>query len=456
MTNAIRNTVVTVPGALSKGRRVTEIAIDQAHRIVGHKAARKTRDYVSRWFWWPTLAKDVEHFCKSCGICQTTKTSTAKPKGLLHSLPIPEAPWQSIAMDFVGPFPECMGYDYLLVVICRLTSLVHLIPTNTSAKATDIAWLFLKDIVRIHGLPETIVSDRDPKFVSKFWRELHRLMGVKLLMSTAYHPQTDAMGERAIRGVSQVLRSVVTHDQSDWVDRLPMTEFAINSSVSDSTGFAPFELTYGAMPRIFQTAVSTPFLGVKSFAEKALTNIAIAHDSIIANRTFQTHYANRYRSAEEPLKEGDLVYLSTKNLNLPKHQARKLMPTFIGPYPIIRANPETSNYTLKLPLELEIRNVHPTFHISLLKPHVPNDDNRFPSCDVQVYYDFGYGDEAEQEVDEILAHQWDGRALRLLVKWSSGDSTWEPLKSCDKLLALDEYLSIRGVTKPSQLPRHRK
>ena len=100
-----------------------------------------------------------------------------------------------------------------------------------------------------------------------------------------------------------------------------MTEFAINSSVSNSTGFAPFELTYGAMPHIFQMAISTLFLGVKSFAEKALMNIVIAHDSIIANRTFQTHYMNRYRSAEEPLKEGNLVYLLMKNLNLPKHQA---------------------------------------------------------------------------------------------------------------------------------------
>jgi hypothetical protein len=335
-----------------------------------------------------------------------------------------------------------MGYDYLLVVICRLTSLVHLIPTTTSMKATEVAWLFLKDIVRLHGLPETIVSDRDSKFISKFWHELHCLMGVKLLMSMAYHPQTDVMGERAIRGVTQVLRGIVTHDQTDWVDRLPMAEFAINSCVNDSTGFAPFELTYGAMPRIFHKTIITPFLRVKSFADKALTNLAIAHDSIIANRTFQTHYANKHRSAEEPLKEGNLVYLSTKNLNLPKHWARKLMLIFIGPYPIIKANSNTSNYTLKLPIELEARNIHPTFHVSLLKPHIPNDDDRFPSRDIQIYYDFGYGEEAEQEVDEILAHQWDGRALRLLVKWSSGDSTWEPLKSCDKLHALDEYLSI--------------
>ena len=254
-------------------------------------------------------------------------------------------------MDFVGPFPECMGYDYLLVVICRLTSLVHLMPTTTSAKATEIAWLFLKDIVRLYGLPGAIEPDQDPKFLSKFRRELHRLMGVKLLISTVYHPQTDAMGERAIRGVTQVLRGVVASDQSDWVDRLPMAEF---SSVNDSTGFAPFELTYGAMPRIFQATISTPFFGVKSFAEKALTNLAIAHDSIVANRTFQTHYANKCRSAEESLKESDLVFLSTKKLNLPKRQARKLMPTFIGPYPVVKANSDTSNYTLKLPIELEV------------------------------------------------------------------------------------------------------
>jgi hypothetical protein len=210
------------------------------------------------------------------------------------------------------------------------------------------------------------------------------------------------------------------------------------------------------MLHIFHKIGITPYQGVKSFAEKALTNLAIVHDSIIASQSFQTHYANRRRSAEDALKEGDLVYLSTKNLNLPKHRARKLMPTYVGPYPIIRANPSTSNYTLKLPTELETRNIHPTFHVSLLKPHIPNDDERFPSCDIQIYYDFGYGDEAEQEVDEILAHQWDGRALRLLVRWSSGDSTWEPLRSCSKLRALDEYLSIRGVAKPSQLPRHKK
>ena len=141
---------------------MTEIVIDQAHHIIGHKAARKTCDYLAHWYWWPTMVKDVEAFCKSCGTCQTTKTSTAKPRGLLHTLPVPNTLWSSIAMDLVGPFPEVHGYNYLLVVICRLTSLVHLIPTVTTAKASDVVWLYLKEIVRLHGLPETIVSDRDP------------------------------------------------------------------------------------------------------------------------------------------------------------------------------------------------------------------------------------------------------------------------------------------------------
>ena len=171
-------------------------------------------------------------------------------------------------MNFVGPFPECMGYDYSLVVICLLTSLVHLIPKNTTAKATETAWLFLKDIVRLHGLRGTIVSDRDSKFVSKFWRELHRLMGVKLRMSTAYHSQTDSTEERAIRGIKQVIRGVIAHDQSDWIDRHPMTEFAVQSSVNNSTSFAPIELSYGAIPRIFQKTEITSYLGVKPFAER--------------------------------------------------------------------------------------------------------------------------------------------------------------------------------------------
>ena len=139
------------------------------------------------------MGTDIELFCSSCVSCQVTKDSNQKPSGLLHSLPIPDRPWQSIGMDFMGPLPVSNGHDYLLVVIDRFTSEVHLIPITTRVTAKEVAWLFLKEIVRLHGVPEPIMSDRDTKFTSRFWKELHRLLGTKLLMSTAFHLQTDGV-----------------------------------------------------------------------------------------------------------------------------------------------------------------------------------------------------------------------------------------------------------------------
>ena len=137
-------------------------------------------------------------------------------------------------------------------------------------------------------------------------------------MSTAYHPQTDRMSEWAIRNITQVLRGCIANDQSDWVERLPMVEFVINSTINESSGFTLFELTYRNMPCIINQMDPTPFNGVKEFAEQALTNLVIMHDFIIASRSFQTYYANRHHTADCLLKTGNLVYLATKNLNLPR------------------------------------------------------------------------------------------------------------------------------------------
>ncbi len=171
------------------------------------------------------------------------------------------------------------GSDYLWVVVCRLTSMVHLIPIRTTDMASDLAEKFLQKIVHLHGLPQSIVSDRDPKFTSKFWRELHRLMGTRLLMSTVFHPQTDGTSEQTIRSVTQVLWALVNPDQ---LDKILLTEFAINSSVSATTGYAPFKLNYGYLPRtIASIQMDTPFAGVKASAERARDNLMIAHDTII-------------------------------------------------------------------------------------------------------------------------------------------------------------------------------
>jgi hypothetical protein len=141
----------------------------------------------------------------------------------------------------MGPLPQSQGSDYLLVIIDRLTSQVHLVPTMTQVTAREVAWLFLKAVMRLHGVPKSIVSDCDIKFTSTFWCELHKLMGTKLLMSMVFHPQTDGATERANRSIGQVLRMIIQDDQKDWA-------ITLNSNVSTTTTFTPFELNQGYLP----------------------------------------------------------------------------------------------------------------------------------------------------------------------------------------------------------------
>src|SRR6266481_1805550 len=198
--------VVCIPWkAFLRGRRLVKIIIDQAHTTIGHFGQFHTSRYIRRYYWWPSMGTDIDQYCSSCGLCQVTKDSNQQPSGLLHSLPIPNRPWQSIGMDFMGLLPLSNNYDYLLVVIDHFTLQVHLLPTTTHATSKGVAWIFLKEIVRLHRVPDSIVSDRDMKFMSSFWKELHRLMGTKLLMSTAFHPQMDGATEQANRSVGQVL-----------------------------------------------------------------------------------------------------------------------------------------------------------------------------------------------------------------------------------------------------------
>jgi hypothetical protein len=133
--------------------------------------------------------------------------------GKLHPLPIPIKPWDSIGMDFIGPFPESKGYNYLWVIICRMMSMVHLIPVHTRMKASQLSWIYLQEIVRLHRLLSLIISDRDSKFTSKWWWELHKTLGTWLLISTSFHPQTDGQTERVNCNIGQIFRMIVQHDQ---------------------------------------------------------------------------------------------------------------------------------------------------------------------------------------------------------------------------------------------------
>src|SRR6266481_3056862 len=178
----------------------------------------------------------------------------------------------------------------------------------------------------------------------------------------------------------------------------------------------------------------------------------MVHDAIIESHMVQVHHVNHRRWPGESHSPGNLVYLSTKNLSLLKGRAKKLMPRYIGPYKVVEVHTNASTVTLDLPPELVTQRIHPTFHISLIRAHVSNDNGRFLRCDTKLCYDFGSTNEPKWFVDEILAHRWVGQnRLEFQVCWTLGDVTWEPLASCKELEVLDEYLELRGAKQPRDL-----
>ena len=443
--------LLAIPSVFLRGRSLRELIIDHFHVIGGHLGYSKTLDAVRRHVWWPSLIKDVDAFCKSCHTCAMAKTPNKAPDGYVHPLGIPSKPWEVIAMDFVGPFPPSNGFNYLWVIVDKLTNMVHLVPTTTVVSAKRLAEMYFEKLFPLHGLPRAIVSDRDSKFVSKFWSVLHKILGTTLLMSSAYHPQTDGATERVNRTVGSILRSIVATDQHDWCQKLPFVEFALNSSTSKSTGFSPFELNYGYVPSTLHIVQrNVPFEGIRTFIETAHQNLMMAHDSIIAARTTSAANTNKQRRATPvEYKPGSMVYLSTKNLNIPQGLARKLVPKYIGPFRIQKEYPNTSTFKLELPSSIRI---HPAFHSSLLKPYIPNDDWKFPNRQNLWSYTLDLRQDEEYVVDSIIGHhRVAGKKLNFVVLWASGEVTSEPLSYVDELEALDDYLELKGAKHPSQL-----
>lgn len=245
---------------------VRPLVLQEAHdnHLGGHFSAPKTQEKLERTFTWPLLSTEVRAYCRSCEICQRDKSTNLSPAGFLAPLPIPPRPWVDVSMDFMVDLPRTeSGHNALLVVCCRLTKMVHLIKTTTQVTAPEVAQLFFDNIVRLHGIPVTIVSDRDTKFTSNFWRTLWSHLGTKLLFSTAYHPQTDGQTERANRTIQEYLRHYVGEKQTEWDQFLTAAEFTYNNTVHSSTKYTPFQLVYGLHPNTPLTlAAQLPELAV--------------------------------------------------------------------------------------------------------------------------------------------------------------------------------------------------
>ncbi|CAI7770301.1 unnamed protein product [Closterium sp. NIES-53] len=220
-----------------------------ATKYGGHLGMNKTRWALRDVYWWPGVGSDVQQFVARCDTCARNKPDTQKPGGLLQPLEIPSEPWESVSLDFIADLRRTRdGYTAILVFVDRLTKMVHFVPTTTDVSAEDTARLFVTHVFRLHGLPRVLVSDRDPRFTSRFWREVTETLGTKLKMSSALHPQTDGQTERTNRTLEQMLRSFISPTQDNWDELLPMAESAVNNSVHDSTHEKPFILNCGRHP----------------------------------------------------------------------------------------------------------------------------------------------------------------------------------------------------------------
>jgi len=224
--------------------------IREAHEggLMGHFGTNKTLEVLKEHFYWPHMHKHVDRHCNSCLACLRAK-SKVQPHGLYIPLPIPSKPWVDISMDFVLGLPRTRKCrDSIFVVVDRFSKMAHFIPCHKVDDGTHIANLFFKEVLRLHGLPRTIVSDRDTKFLSHFWRTLWGKLGTKLLFSTTCHPQSDGQTEVVNRTLGQLLRCMIVHNTREWEALLPHVEFAYNRIVHSTISHSPFEIVYGFNP----------------------------------------------------------------------------------------------------------------------------------------------------------------------------------------------------------------
>jgi hypothetical protein len=183
--------------------------VEQHHDtcIAGHAGRFKTLELASRNYWWPQMSHYIGIYVKHCDLCNRTKVQCRRPIGGLHPSETPEAPWDTISVDFIVELPESHGYDAIMCVVDSLTKHAHFIPTHTTINAEGTALLFLKEVWKHHRTPQVVVSDRGPQFVAAFTRELYKLLGIKLALLTAYHPQTDGQIEHINQVIEGYLRT---------------------------------------------------------------------------------------------------------------------------------------------------------------------------------------------------------------------------------------------------------
>jgi transposase InsO family protein len=218
-------------------------------RVAGHFGQDKTLELLTRHFFWLKMDEWVADYVRSCDICQRNKSPRHARYGLLHPLELTYTPWQSISMDFITQLPISEGNTSIWVVVDRFSKMAHFIPLGEPATAENLAKVFVREIWRLHGLPTSIIGNRDSCFTSDFWKGVLTRLGIRPRMSTSFRPQTDGQTEKVNQSVELYVRTFCNYEQDDWTDLLPFAEYAYNNSVTQGTGLSPFYTNYSYHPR---------------------------------------------------------------------------------------------------------------------------------------------------------------------------------------------------------------
>ena len=421
---------VVIPHSLKELRQ--QLLVEHhSSPTAGHPSWRRTFATLLKHWWWRGMQRDVQKFCSECIICRRSKADRRGPASL-SPLPVPDYPWQVVGLDFVTSLPSSgRGYTAVLVVVCHFTKLAHFIPCSESVTAEDTAELFVWHVIRLHGVPQALVSDRDPRFTSDFWQHLWKLLGTRLKMSTARHPQTDGLTERVNQTMQQLLRCYTVESGWDWVQHLPLVEFCYNAAVNESTHHSPFEATYGFQPPapvdlLLPTTPDTP-ANVASMTKKLADTQALVRELLELSKQRQ-----QVPGEDIEFNVNDYVYLSTHGLLLHSQPCHKLRDRHLGPYKVVQRVGHQA-YKLDLPKSIKL---HPIFHVNLLSKAVTTEPLR--EADPEVTDELFW----VERITDVRLAAWPGKRgphLQFMTFYPGYDAPeWSLLYDVDDTLALSD------------------